>query len=189
MKGNGSKMTRVASRRLSADPDHQHGAETDDEFPASTKVRDYVRGPLAECAPILPGRFDFAAHRFIAREALHHLPFEVGQFALLPRQQLLDIARPIVGEVLTADEIVVAEIGMLGGDRPPERRPDHAECDRLVRLLATDRTGGLRRAPRRLGGFCGLHIIGHGQASTRPGRNRERVCAGAAKFPITAALC
>jgi hypothetical protein len=109
----------------------------------------------------LPSLLDVAAHSFFARETFHHLTLEVGQLSLLPRQQFLDIARAIVDEMVPADGVVVAEIGMVGGHRAGQRGTDRAQRYRLAVRRTADGARGMRLAPRGLEGFFGPRVVVH----------------------------
>src|SRR6185436_4404367 len=113
--------------------------ERTDEMPAAAELGHDIGGTLAERAPVVIGRCDIAADRLLAREAFDHLAFEIGYLAALARQHVFDVAGAIGDQVLAADRGVRRETGMIGEHRLCDRRTDHAEFERLMRLLMADR--------------------------------------------------
>src|SRR5262249_4227825 len=70
---------------------------------------------------------DVRRQDLVAREALDHLPLELGQLAALALEDPLDVAHAVAREVVVADEAVLLPVRVLVPDllrdaRPRERR-------------------------------------------------------------------
>jgi hypothetical protein len=81
-------------------------------MPAAAEIGDEVGSMLAKRSGAGPGRLGVARYGFFVRQTFDHLALEFGYLATLPLKQLLDIARPLFGEVLPANYLLAGKTRM-----------------------------------------------------------------------------
>ena len=102
------------------------------QLPPKSATKSATRSPNVRVA--LPRRLDVPGNRFFPGQALDDLALQFGNFAALALQQMLDIARALLGQMLAADHVVGRQIRDAAARKPAgQRRSDHAEGDRLAR--------------------------------------------------------
>ena len=95
-----------------------------------------IRQPFAEGAPADEFRFDIFGQRLVVGKTLHHVLFELGEFATLLAQQIGNVERTEAVEIIRADIAFGRKFGMFRLDAVDQARPNDIDlCDIARRLL------------------------------------------------------
>ena len=126
---------------LNAHPDHQDGAEQDDEGPAAAEARQVIGQPLGQRPLLLEFLVGVLGQGLVGGDAFGDLTIELGQLAVLRQQQLLHIQGAEPRQLGQADERIRREIGTIAPDPLGQARPNRIERDQVAArpLLAGDR--------------------------------------------------